>query len=294
MIGEFRGLGSAATWAAISTIMRRNSQHLSPVMLNGLRCVFAALTLAAIVAIAGEVGAMAAMPLSGAAIIVASGVLGQALGDGLYIWSLKLIGASRALPVSNVHPILTMVLAIILLGEPVAWTVLGGGMLVLGGVYLVAFPFGPLRGISHVLDTPDRRGLLLAVAAAGCWSLSTIMLKPALEVVSLLPANLLRLSTAAVLLIGLELVLDRGRIPRGLPHRSLAIMALAGSLNAFSSLLFLSAVHNAGAAKAAVLVATAPIFGLPMSIAFLNEKVNRRIIIGTLLGVLGIWLVFFG
>jgi drug/metabolite transporter (DMT)-like permease len=294
MIGEASGLGGAASWAVITAIMRHHSQHLSPVMINGLRCVFAAFTLAAIVIALGQLDALSAIPLEGAAIIILSGLLGQALGDGLYIWSLKLIGASRALPVSNIHPLLTMVLAMLLLGEPVTVAVLAGGLFVLAGVYLVAFPFGPLRQIGHLLDTPDRRGLLLAAGAAVCWSLSTIMLKTALESMPLLPANLLRMSTAAVLLIGLEVILERGHAATVLPRRSLVIMALAGILNAFSSLMFLSAILYAGAAKAAVLVATSPLFGLPLSFLFLKEQINRRIIAGTLVAVVGIWLVVSG
>lgn len=294
MIGELSGLGSAASWAAISTIMRQHSQHLTPIITNGLRCIFAALALAVLLAISGQMGELAALPVAGVVAIVVSGVLGQAVGDGLFISSLKLIGASRALPVSNIHPILTMVLAMVILREPVTWTVLGGGLMVLGGVYLVAFPFGPLRQIGHLVTTQDRRGLLLAVGAAGCWSLSTIVLKTALDTVPLLPANVIRMSTAAALLIGLEVVLERGHIPRGLPRRSLVIMAIAGVLNAFSSTLFLTAVHYAGAAKAAVLVATSPLFGLPMSVVVLKERVNRRIISGTLLAVLGVALVFSG
>lgn len=294
VIGEFSGLGSAATWAAISTIMRSSSQHLRLVTVNGLRCVFAALTLAIILLVSGQAGLLATLPLAGMAAIVASGLLGQALGDGLYIWSLRLIGASRALPLSNVSPLLTMLLAVVVLGEQVTWIALIGGMLVLGGVYLVAFPFGPLRQIGHIFVTPDRRGLLLAIGAAGCWSLSTIILRNALTTVPLLPANLVRMSTAAVILIGLELVLDHGKLPKAPPLRSLAVMAIVGMMNAFSSLLFLSAVHHAGAAKAAVLVATSPLFGLPLSYFFLREKVSRRIIVGTVVAVLGVSLVFSG
>jgi drug/metabolite transporter (DMT)-like permease len=97
-----------------------------------------------------------------------------------------------------------------------------------------------------------------------------------------------------VLLIGLEVILERGHAATVLPRRSLVIMALAGILNAFSSLMFLSAILYAGAAKAAVLVATSPLFGLPLSFLFLKEQINRRIIAGTLVAVVGIWLVVSG
>jgi uncharacterized membrane protein len=135
---------------------------------------------------------------------------------------------------------------------------------------------------------------MLALSAACCYSLSTVVLKQGLASVDLLVANLIRMSTAATILLGLETYHYRGKAPAGISRRSLVTLGLAGTLSAASSMMFLTAVFYAGAAKASVLTATSPLFGLPLSILFLREKITRRIMVGTLLAVSGIWLVLSG
>ncbi len=294
VIGELSGLGCAAIWAAVSTVMRSLSDKLSPVVVNGLRCAFAAATLALLILALGRQEVLASVPLAGAAAIVASGLLGQAIGDGLFIASMKLIGASRALPVSSTQPLLTLGLAILFLGERVTWMGFAGTLLVILGIYLLAFPYSPLTRTGDLLKTADRRGLLLSLAAAACWAVSTIVLRHALDSVDIMAANFLRMITASLCLLGLEAFLSRGRLPSGLSRRSLVMTGLAGCVSALSSLMYTTSVYYAGAAKASILSSTAPLFGLPLSLFFLHERITGRIVAGTLITVGGIWLVLGG
>jgi drug/metabolite transporter (DMT)-like permease len=57
---------------------------------------------------------------------------------------------------------------------------------------------------------------------------------------------------------------------------------------ALGGLLFLQALLYSGAAKATVLTSAAPLFGLPLSLVFLKERVTKRIAVGTVLIILGI------
>ena len=136
MIGELSGLGCAVIWATVSSMMRSLSQRISPVVINGLRCAFSGATVAILILAMGREDSLMAAPLAGVAGIVVSGILGQAIGDGLFIASMKLIGASRALPVSSIQPLLTLGLAIVFLGEGVTWIGLAGTLLVILGIYL--------------------------------------------------------------------------------------------------------------------------------------------------------------
>lgn len=291
MIGEFSGLGCAAAWAVISTVMRSLSEKISPVVVNGLRCGFAAITLILLTVLLGHGDAITRLPLAGVAAILGSGLLGQTMGDAIYVRSMKLLGASRAMPISSINPLMTLILAVIFLGEPLTWGAVGGTVLVIGGIYLLAFPYNPLEQGGRLRGSSEKLGLLLALAAAACWSLSTILLKIGLASVDLLVANVIRMSMSGVLLMGLDVFQSRGHPPLGLGRRSLVVVGLAGILSAFSSLLYLTSVLYAGAAKAATLSATAPLFGLPLSIFVLRERFSRRIAVGTLLAVLGVWLV---
>ncbi|MHB1006696.1 MAG: DMT family transporter [Chloroflexota bacterium] len=293
LIGEISGLSCGAAWAVISLIMRSVANRVSPVVVNGLRCLFAAITLGIVVLVFGRGDGVLALFKGSVLAIVASGILGQAVGDALFLRSAKLIGASRALPISSVSPLLTLALAILLLGEQVAPFGVVGTILVLGGVFLLAFPYGALPMPREILRTADRSGLLQALAAACCYALSTVVLKRGLEGTDLVAANFVRMTTAALLLVGLEGVHAREKVLVGLSRRGLAVMVVTGIMSAFSSSMYVTSVQFAGAAKASILTSTSPLFGLPLSLIFLKEKVGRRVVAGTLLSVLGIWLVLW-
>ncbi|MHB1414788.1 MAG: DMT family transporter [Chloroflexota bacterium] len=293
MTGELAGLACAGAWAVISMILRGAAEHISPVAVNGLRCTFAAVTLAIIVALTGRIDALIALPIGVLTAIIISGVVGQAIGDALFIRSAKTVGASRALPISGISPLLTVALAAAFLGEtPSPFGVLGA-FFVLAGVYLLAFPYGRLKNTGDLISKADRTGVLFALAAAGCYSISTVVIRHGLVGADLVAANLARLVTASFMLMGLEVAQAGPRMPRGLSRRTLVIMVLTGALSAFSSLMYLTSVYYAGAGKAAILNSTSPLFGLPLSLVFLRERVTRRTLGGTLLSVAGIWLVIW-
>jgi len=294
MVGEFSGLGAAAVWAIVATGMRAASDRISPVMINGLRCTFAATTLALLLVLTGRTGSLFTMPFASVAAIVASGVLGQAMGDALLVKAMKLMGSARAFPITSTNPLLTIALATVFLGEQVSWMGAAGAALVVLGIWLLAFPRGTQKGADPKRVGDDRMGPLVAFGSAACYAASNVVLKQGLVGVDLLAANLIRLVTAAVFLVGVEALNSGGHVAVGLTRRSLTIMVGAGGLNAFSSLMFIIAVHFAGAAKASVLASTSPLFALPLSIIFLRERINRRIAAGTLLAVFGIWLVLGG
>ena len=294
LIGELSGLASAGAWALVSTVMRSMSNRMDPVMVNGLRCGYAAVAMVILIAALGRADALRTLPLQGVALIVISGLVGQGMGDAIFVVSMKSIGAARAMPISSTQPLLTMTLAVIFLGERVTLLAVVGALLVLLGVYLLAFPYGPLSQVTRLFASADRRGVALALGAAGCWAVSAISLKTALGSVDVMSTNLIRMIVAAVLLFAFEALVNRKKAFEGMDRRGLAIMGLAGLLGTASSMGYVTAVSYAGAAKAAVLASTSPFFGLPLSLFVLHEKVNRRILVGSLLCVAGIWLVLLG
>ncbi|HEX9015126.1 MAG TPA: DMT family transporter [Chloroflexota bacterium] len=294
MIGELSGLGSAAAWALISTVMRSMSNRINPISVNALRCAYAAVFTIILVVAFGEAPRLMSIPMAGVAMIVLSGLLGQGMGDGMFVVSMKMIGAARAMPISSTQPLLTMVLAVIFLGERVTVQSGAGTVVVLLGVYLLAFPYGPLSQVGRLISSADRGGIALALGAALCWSVSSIFLKLALGEVGVLPTNVIRMVVAATLLFGFGATVNRREVLAGVDRRGLAIMGVVGLLGTASSLGYVTAVTYIGVAKAAVCVSTSPFFGLPLSLFVLKEKVNLRILLGSLLCVSGIWLVLLG
>ncbi len=294
MIGEISGLASAAAWALVSTVMRSMSDRVNPITVNGLRCAFGAANMAILIVILGRVDLLQRMPALGVALVVISGLIGQGLGDAIFVVSMKRIGAARAMPISSIQPLITTALAVVFLGERVTWFMGGGTLLVLAGVYLLAFPYGPLSRVRQLFASADRLGLALALGTAGCWAVSAVILKAALDSIDVLSAALVRMAVAAILLFGFQIVASREKVLAGLNARGFAVMVVAGLLGTGSALGYVTALNFAGAAKAAVLASTTPFFGLPLSIFVLRERVNSRVVLGSLLCVFGIWMVLMG
>lgn len=293
MIGELAGLACAALWAIISLLMRAVATRVPATVINGLRCSIAAVVLSFLLTLTGNIQHVGELSQTAIVAIVGSGILGQAVGDAIFVASAKVLGASRALPIAGISPLLTVALAIAFLGEQLPPLALLGALLVVGGVYFLATPVSPFRQMRKFGGVADKRGVLLALAAAACWSFSTLVLRNGLEGVDLAAANLLRLLVATISLAGIEMVHGGFHPPKGLDRRTVAIMLPAGTLSAFSSLAYMASVYYAGAAKASVINATSPLFGLPLALVFLHERITRRVALGTVMSVLGIWLVLW-
>jgi DME family drug/metabolite transporter len=137
-------------------------------------------------------------------------------------------------------------------------------------------------------------GVALALFAAFCWATSTILLRVGLEGVDITLANTTRLSVLLVVLSAMMIIQGEagkiGNYAQAYGLRSLGIVFLAGIVGTgLGTFAFLAAVQRAGAAKASILTAATPLFGVPLSF-LLKERPTRRTLLGTAMTVVGVWL----
>lgn len=294
MSGEIYALACAVLWAASSALIKSQTHKMHIVLLGALRTVPAVLIYWGVLLFSGKTDALFHLPLRTWAFLAGSSVIGLVVGDLLYFWSMKLIGLSRAMPLSTTYPFFTLVLALLFLDEPLSWAVVIGALFIVGGAYLLAFPRmrGRATGVS-ARDELNLGGVALALVAAMCWASSTVMLRVGLEGVDVAVANALRLSVLLVVLMGLLLgQRGSGRIEFG-GLRSLGIVLLAGVVGTgLGTYTFLTAVQRAGAARTSILTATTPLFGVPLSL-LLREKLSSRTVVGTALTVVGVWFTVY-
>lgn len=285
-------LASALLWAISSVLFALSARSLHVIPLNLVRGVVATAFFWAILPFYGGLDALRTIPHSAWPWLVAS-VLGLlVLGDTLYFRAIDLAGVSWVMPIASINTVWAVLLAGLVLGEPLTWKLLGGALLVLSGVILVgrSTPRGTPAYASG--GKPRRLGLLLAVATSLCWGLGQVALKPATAGVEAAVANAVRQPMGMLAMLGLTFATGRQRDVLGLERRSWAILVLAAFLGtAIGSLLFVMAVQMAGAGRAAVLTTTSPVLAIPFSYFWLHERPNRWTITGTLLVVLGIALV---
>ncbi len=286
-LGEIAGLLAAVTWGTTGLLIRAQGTRLPSLAINALRTSVAALLLVGVWPLFGGPRPVA---LGALGFLVASLALGLGLGDGLYFEAIRRIGVARAMPISMGYPAITALLAVTLLGEAVDLASLAGIALTLGGVYLVA---SPTRHTTLHQDAPptDWGGAGLAAAAAVCWAGATISIRAALDQVDAATANAVRLPLASALL--LLVAWQNHALPSWgtLRGRALAFVIATGLTSGVSAAFFLLAVEQAGAARAAVLSSTAPIFAVPMSVLYLGERANWRMAVGTVASVGGVVLL---
>ena len=292
--GAAAALGSSALWALTSVLLTSQSTRLRPLMMSAIRSLTASLILIGILVTTGGLIQLREMTVITGLSMIGSGVIGQAVGDTLYINALGFLGVTRTFPITNsAYPFLTFLLAVLLLGEKVAWTLPIGGVLIVAGITWIVLEQRRADAGSAV-KVELVRGVVFALGAALMWATATVWLRGQQGNLNAVAAASLRIPAASSA-VWLTLAMTRGRerLPRPQPsRRSIGIVALAGLLGTgIGSILFVYAVDELGAARTAFLTTSAPIFALPMSVLFLHEKLTPRVLVGTLITIAGIWLV---
>jgi DME family drug/metabolite transporter len=137
-------------------------------------------------------------------------------------------------------------------------------------------------------------GELAALGAAVSWTVSAILYKKALQRTKPIPANIIRLScTAAILLVFLVVVGRLGALT-SLPSSIIVLAALSGIIGlGFGDTLYLSSLNLIGVSRAVPITCTYPLFGLLWAASLSKEDITLAVGLGTLAIVLGVWLLSY-
>jgi uncharacterized membrane protein len=217
-----------------------------------------------------------------------SGLVGIALGDTLFFMALVRLEPRRTVLLATVGQALTVVLALVVLGErPTAWA-WAGILTIIAGVSWVMMEQSEHGGQN------TRSGLLLGLGAAGCMSVGIILAKLGMAEVPALQATAVRMAAGmgGLLLVGLS----KGSIIAWLRplwnRRSLLKLAWADVViiggGFYLSMLALELID---ATLASVLCATEPLFVLPLAVWLLHERLSPRAIGGALVAMAGVGLI---
>lgn len=292
-MGAAAALGSSALWAFTSVLLASQAGRLRPLLMSAVRSLTASLILVGLLVATGGLVQMKEMTFITGISMAGSGIVGQAVGDTLYINALGFLGVSRTFPITNsAYPFLTFLLAVLLLGEAVTWTLPVGGALIVAGITWIVLEQRRADAEGSV-KVELLRGVAFALFAALAWAAATVWLRGQQGNLNAVGAASLRIpaaSAAVWLTIGMT---RAGEQPlRLVTPRSLAIVAVAGLLGTgIGSILFIYSVEEIGAARTAFLTTSAPLFALPMGVLFLSEKLTPRVLLGTAVTIGGIWLV---
>jgi drug/metabolite transporter (DMT)-like permease len=231
--------------------------------------------------------------------LAASGIVGFVIGDALLFKGFVLVGPRLSMLMMALAPVLSTIMAWVFLHEGLGLVEIIGIAITLMGIAIVV---GAPQATAKSEPSPtDRRvyvmGLLFAfggaLGQAGGSLLSKIGLAGGLPAIS---ANAIRL-TAAVILIWVWAIVRRQLVttyqtvhqnPRAMAY--VAIATIAGPV--IGVWLALTSVQLAPLGIVTTLQSLPPIFLIPIGYFVFKERITWRVVLGTLVALIGSVLLF--
>lgn len=189
----------------------------------------------------------------------------SSLGNIAYYTALASGKAATVVPLTALFPMVTILLAVPILGERITLVQFAGLLLSLGAILLFSPPgaAGPFSGWMVVALLP----ILL-------WGVTLLLQKLATDHVSAVESTIW-FSVAFIPLALLIVWLDP--IPKGLPLRTWAICAALGFTLELGNLMIMAALASGGKASiVAPLTGLYPAVSIPLAIIFLGESLTFR------------------
>lgn len=298
LIGELSALVAALCWAVGSHLFSRvgRAGDVPAGALNLGKCL-TAVVMFAVTAIFATGRLWPALSHGTLGWLVASGVVGLAIGDSAYFGAMALLGVRRALLMLSTAPVFAALGGALFLGESLGARDVAAIVAVLAGVVVVVNEqgVGPGDTPRGLAITPRASlmgvlyGLVAGLGQAGGSLMSRVAMSSGL---SSLDTAIVRLVAGIVAMLAIAAATGR-LVPwaRTLARPKLAL-AIAGSAFVGTYLgMWLSMVaigHASSTAVAATLLATSPIFALPLGRWLDREQITARALGGTALAIAGL------
>jgi DME family drug/metabolite transporter len=297
MIGELAALGAAICWTIAAVLYREAVLHTKPISANIMRCVCTSLVMVASLAVIGKLQVLTSLSAYAVVLAGASGVIGLGLGDTLYMVSLKLVGVARAVPITCTYPLFTLLLAVFLQGETVAVQVVFGAVAIILGIWLMT---GEVRKTEKGLQKENLvRGIVLALVTAVVWAISIAMIDMAVTLPEAgtldgaLAVNTLRVSAVAIFLLASAPLSDKQFGFLKMPKRTIVTLIFGGIVALALGWFFLAySFLLIPESQAVPISSTSPLFAAVAGIVLLHEPATAKNVAGSIIIVLGVFLLF--
>ena len=222
-------------------------------------------------------------------ILIISGIIGVAIGDILFLASLRRIGSSLSAIVSTGYTISIFILAFLMFGEVISFISYLGGVLVILGVIIGTIDRDLKRTPKEVLY-----GVLFGLLANLCTAYSVLLLRPIMDVHPVVPIALIRfsigmiISAFGILYLNGKLAL-RETILKGFSNYNLLAGAFFGTF--LSVIFWLAGFKYTLAGRAAIYNQLSTIFIILLASVFLNQHMTKRKWVAVSLALMGSFVV---
>lgn len=221
-----------------------------------------------------------------------AGLFAPLLGRLFQFQGMARLGANITTPLTLTHPVVTVILAILFLGEDVTYLGLLGALLVVLGSIAIGSEGG--KGNNRSLSSLPRSYLALPLLASLSYGISMVFRKVGIHVadVDAVTASAVTMTTSW-LLATLYLLATRSFGTIRCNRRESVFFLIAGIVSSFGPVFAYAALPHAGLVVLAPVAATTPLFVLVVSYMFIraDEIFTPRVVLGTMATVAGVILV---
>ena len=223
-------------------------------------------------------------------ILIVSGMLGIAVGDTLFLYSLKILGAGRNAILACLFSPFVILLSFLFLEERIGFLQLVGILVILIGIILAIY-----QKPQSVITKDERiKGTLIGIVAVFFMAVGMVSTKPILTDASPITVSCIRLlgGTTGVFLFTVfsGRIFHSIQIFKGhLPWKVMIIGAFVGSYLALFA--WIVGFKYTSVSVASILNQTSVFFTLILAALFLRERLSPLKVAGAILGFIGVTLI---
>jgi drug/metabolite transporter (DMT)-like permease len=296
--GELCALLAALTWACAMVLFKYSGQRVTPLALNLFKCVVAVVLLGVTLLAAlrfqpllgdESVERVLSLPTGHIWILVASGVIGIALADTLFFYSLNIVGVGIISIVDCLYSPLVILLSWVMLSEQLTLAHFMGLALILAGVVV---------STGHALPPNTTRrqllaGILFGALAMALMAFGIVIAKRVLEQWPLIWATTIRLVAGTLMLAVMMLLPARSRALWSVfrPSAAWKTAIPAAVLGALALIFWIAGFKYADASINAILNQTTIVFAIILATVIVREPLTRRKLVAIVLALTGVLIV---
>ncbi|NUP09112.1 MAG: DMT family transporter [Polyangiaceae bacterium] len=282
--GDAMAIGCALAWACAILVFRR-IKDVDAAALSLFKNFVATVLLLLTLALTGGSIEWSRAPRDWI-LLSASGVLGLAIADTLFLAGLRRLDASVAAITDCAYAPTVVLLSAVVLGEKLGPGIVLGAPLIVIGLFLVGWQ----RRAAVRPVAIDRKGVALAIGGVMTTALGVVVAKPALGRSSLIEATTIRLLAGTTVLFVFQLVTGRAKPALSLfvPQKLWKLMIPATLLSTYiAMILWLGGMKYGTASRAALLNQSGAVMLLVVS-RFLGETIPKQRWIGAAIAIGGV------
>jgi len=285
---------AACGFASGNVLVRVGTQKV-PAPTAALLTVFSGVVLVGGLALVLKLDEVTSLSTEAMGWILVLGIMGYPMARLFIITAISMVGATRAVPMAGLQPVIAFTLGVILLGERPNLLVIIGTPIIVAGLFLVVMP----RSNSISRDTianVRRIGYILAIGSAATFASRDVISRHVVsDLIDPLVSAGLALTVGGVIL-GAILHRQVATTIRTLPRNHLLLCVLAGVFQGLAVASLFQALSRAPVTVVSPIYATQPLITLILAHIFLRrlETIDFLLALGTMTSVVGVILVILG